>query len=217
MKPINKPALIRSLVITIITSWFTWLCIWPSSCNKIPAAGGEQQTSFLFKAEHSHLVSTYQQEMAAYKATNDSLQRELLETKRRLKASQGEVIKNRLLVQQRIAKNTHDTAERLADCDSLKHEVNNYIASVDMQDSIQQKAIDELEAVVTNKDSALVSCDEGFRAMANLADSSINQQRQTEQALQNANKKIKRKTALNYVLAGTTVVLAGITTLFILR
>lgn len=217
MKPINKPALIRSLVITAITSWFTWLCIWPSSCNKMPTVGDDQQTSFLFKAEHAQLAANYRNQLTAFKITNDSLQRELLVTKQKLKVSQGDALKNKLLVKQRIAKDASDTLEKLADCDSLKQEVTDYVASVEVQDSLQEKAITELEAIVSNKDSALVSCDNGFQAMANLANSSIQQQQKVEQALQKANKTIKRKTAVTYILTGTTVVLVGITTLFIIR
>ncbi len=217
MKPINKNALIRSVVITLITSWFTWLCIWPSSCNKSLPLGDGHQSSMLFKNQHIQLVSQYRSQMAGFKIVNDSLQKELSLTRQKLRVYQSEASRNKILVQNLIRKQSTDTIEKLADCDSLKQEVTSYITIVEQKDSLQQKAITELQAIVTSKDSTLASCEQNFSFMSKLADNAIVQEQKAEQDLENADKKAKHKTSLIHFLEGTTIVLAGITTLFIIK
>lgn len=217
MKPINKDALIRNVVITLITSWFTWLCIWPSSCNKSLPTSGEQQTSILLKSQHVQLVSEYRHEIAVFKSRNDSLQKELSATKQQLLVYQNNVRRNKILVQDRVNKQSADTITKLADCDSLKQEVGNYIITVEQEDSLQQKAITELEAVVVNKDSALAFCEQHFESMTNLAMQSLDGQQKLEKDLQKANNKLKRRVVLTRILAGTTIVLTAVTAAFIIH
>lgn len=217
MKPINKDAWIRSAVITLITSWFTWMCLWPSSCNKPQQTPQQQQSSTLLQSQHAQLVSEYRHQTAVFKSRNDSLQTALLQTKQQLSVYQNDARNRKLRVQNRINKQSADTITKLADCDSLKQEVSDYIVAVEQQDSLQQKVITELETLVVSKDSALAFCGQHVEAMTSLALQSIDGQQKLEQDLKQANNKLKRRAVLTRILAGTSIALAAVTTAFIIH
>jgi hypothetical protein len=214
MKPINKDALIRNAVITICTSWLTWICLWPSACNDPTPVPNQSEN---MKAEHVTLVAKYEQKINAYKIKEDSLQRELSETKQKLFTYRKASLQNKKTVEKRIANRPIDTILLVADCDSLRNEVRDYIHSVQQEDSLQQQTIDQQQELIAVKDTAISECNESFNELSRLTEKSISQQQELENRLQKAEKKLKRKAVYNRILAGTTLALVGVTAILITR
>lgn len=215
MKPINKDSLIRSTVITLFTSWLTWICLWPSACNDSKPTQSNQ-TTFL-KNEHVTLLAAYEQKINALKSKEDSLQRELSATKQKLLTYRKESLKNKTIVQDRISNRPVDTLLLIADCDSLRNEVRVYIHSVEQEDSLQEQTIGQQQEIITVKDSTLDVCQQSFSSLSQLTQQSINHAQDLEKQLQKAEKKIKRKALFNRILTGTTIALVGITAILITR
>lgn len=215
MKPINKDSLIRNTVITLFTSWLTWICLWPSACNDSKPVKSNQ--SDFLKTDHVALLTTYHQKINALKSKEDSLMRELSATQKKLLAYRKESLKNKTIVQQRISNRPSDTLLLVADCDSLRNEVRVYIQSVEQEDSLQQQTINQQQEVITVKDSTLDVCQQSFSSLSQLTEQSINHAQDLEKQLQKTQKKVKRNALLNRILTGTTLALAGATAILIIR
>lgn len=214
MEPINKDSLTRNAVVIICTLWLTWLCLWPSACNNPKPSPDNSEK---LKAEHVTLVARYEQKINAYKIKEDSLQRELSETKQKLLTYRKASLKNKTIVEHRIANRPADTVLLIADCDSLRNEVSEYINAVGQEDSIQQQTINQQQELIAVKDTAISECNESFTELSKLTEKSISQQQALEKQLQKAEKKLKRKAVFGRILAGTTLALAGVTAVLITR
>lgn len=215
MKPINKDSLIRSSVITLITSWLTWICLWPSACNDSKPAQTSQ--SVLMRAEHVALLADYEQKINALKGKGDSLQRELSQTKQKLFEYRTQSLRNKTIVRDRLTNRPTDTLQLIADCDSLRNEVSVYIHSVEQEDSLQEQTINQQQELITVKDSTLDVCQQSFSSLSLLTEQSIEHTQDLEKQLHKAQKKIQRKALLNRILTGTTIALAGVTAILIIR
>lgn len=217
MRPINKDAFFRTVVITLISSWFTLVCIWPSACNKPTHPLHQEVGSSVLKAEHVRLINHYREQINLYRNKHDSLTSQLELAKTALVVYQKQSARNKSSLKKRLANIPHDSSYKQALLDSLRQEANEYIVSVDLEDSIQQKIIADLETIKEVQDTALEVCGDQVIALSELVETSIGTQQNLEKEIQRVRKIQKRQSAINSVLTGTTVTLSAVLLVMIIR
>lgn len=170
-------------------------------------------------AQVHSIESNYQSQLQYWIQKNNYLQVQIQKTdfalsqsKQKEKSLQGKI---QVLISE--SNTLTDTSEIVSNCDSIKQNVNQFIAETNIRDSLCDKEITDLKTLVQNKDSAMVMCDKSFSMLRQVTDSSLAFQSKLSDELKLADRKIKRGNIKSKFLTAGLMILTGITTTLLLQ
>ncbi len=198
---------ILSTCFTIVTMFY------PISCKKQKENASQESVEILRK-EQERLNQSVQVRLQVLSKRNDSLQYQLRSINQKLSGSKAQLLVKRNHVKQLVQSNNDSGG---TPCDSLRQVVSDYLSSDEHQDSLYEANIETLENLVEVKDSSLHVVTDALDQSGQLIQQSLTRQEAVEKDLVKAERKLKRKQVLNRVLAGSTLVLATVTTILIIR
>lgn len=198
---------ILSTCFTIVTMFY------PISCKKQKENASQESVEILRK-EQERLNKSVQVRLQVLSKRNDSLQYQLRFINQKLSGSKAQLLIKRNHVKQLIQSSNESVG---APCDSLKQAVTDYVSNDEHQDSLYEASIEMLQDIVQLKDSSLHVVTDALDQSGQIIQQSLARQETVEKDLVNAQRKLKRKQVLNRVLAGSTLVLATVTTILIIR
>lgn len=186
---------------------------YPISCKKQKENASQESVEILRK-EQERLNKSVQVRLQVLSKRNDSLQYQLRSINQKLSGSKAQLIVKRNHVKQLVQSNNDSGG---TPCDSLRQVVSDYLSSDEHQDSLYETNIETLENLVEVKDSCLLVVTDALDQSGQLIQQSLATQEAVEKDLDKSQRKLKRKQVLNRVLAGSTLVLATVTTILIIR
>lgn len=198
---------ILSTCFTIVTMFY------PISCKKQKENASQESVEILRK-EQERLNKSVQVRLQVLSKRNDSLQYQLRSINQKLSGSKAQLLVKRNHVKQ-LVQSSNDSGG--TPCDSLKQAVTDYVSNDEHQDSLYEANIETLENIVEIKDSSLQVATDALHQSGQLIQQSLATQEAVEKDLNKSQRKLKRKQVLNRVLAGSTLVLATVTTILIIR
>lgn len=198
---------ILSTCFTIVTMFY------PISCKKQKENASQESVEILRK-EQERLNKSVQVRLQVLSKRNDSLQYQLRSINQKLSGSKAQLLVKRNHVKQ-LVQSSNDSGG--TPCDSLRQVVSDYLSSDEHQDSLYEANIETLESLLEVKDSSLHVVTDALDQSGQLIQQSLTRQETVEKDLVKAERKLKRKQVLNRVLAGSTLVLATVTTILIIR
>ena len=155
----------------------------------------------------------YQQKIDSLSASSQQLEKQLATTRVSLEKAKKRNTELQRQVYELLDKPTAvtDTAEVLADCDSLKVKVEDLIASSNEKDSLQDVQTQNLQQQIKVKDSTIETQQADYQSLK----SSFNQSLQEQQTLLDQNnafkKEIKRHKLKSKLASIGLIILSGIT------
>lgn len=186
---------------------------YPISCKKQKENASQESVEILRK-EQERLNKSVQVRLQVLSKRNDSLQYQLRSINQKLSGSKAQLLVKRNHVKQ-LVQSSNDSGG--TPCDSLKQAVTDYVSNDEHQDSLYEANIETLENIVEIKDSSLQVATDALHQSGQLIQQSLATQEAVEKDLDKSQRKLKRKQVLNRVLAGSTLVLATVTTILIIR
>lgn len=198
---------ILSTCFTIVTMFY------PISCKKQKENASQESVEILRK-EQERLNQSVQVRLQVLSKRNDSLQYQLRSINQKLSGSKAQLLVKRNHVKQLVQSNNDSGG---TPCDSLRQVVSDYLSNDEHQDSLYEANIETLENLVEVKDSSLHVVTDALDQSGQLIQQSLTRQETVEKDLVKTERKLKRKQVLNRVLAGSTIVLATVTTILIIR
>jgi hypothetical protein len=169
--------------------------------------------------EVAGIENQYTVQIRSLKRENDSLKRVLGLNRRELmlqkqKLLSTEIIATRIIVQ---TKEVRDTVMKIVLCDSLQTQVDSLISEVNCRDSLWDLHADGLRKEIQNRDSTVIVCQKSFEDLKYATENSFAQQKELQDKLNGAERKLKRKTIQSKVLAAGFLIISGIATATLLH
>jgi TPP-dependent trihydroxycyclohexane-1,2-dione (THcHDO) dehydratase len=171
------------------------------------------------KEQVNSIENKYKLEIQYWIIKNNDLQKQIQETETNLNISKQKEnsLKGKIQVLISVSKNMKDTSEIVSNCDSIKENVNQFIAETNVRDSLCDNEISELKNVIQNKDSAMSVCETSFSMLKQVTDSSLALQNKLTDDLKLADRKIKRGNIKSKFLSAGAMILATTTTILLLK
>ena len=149
---------------------------------------------------------------------NDSLSKQLVHTKLLYEQSQAKVKLLQAALKQLIAKDTtKNVAQRMLNCDSIKHDAELLIAQHTDSDTLCEQRECELETVIQNKNTEISLAHEHYNKLKTDFSIALQQQDYLQKDNLHLFKTAQRKTFSNKILKTGIVVLAGFTAALIIQ
>ena len=149
---------------------------------------------------------------------NDSLHHQLAHTKLLYEQSQVKVKLLQTALKQLIAKDTSkNIAQRMSNCDSIKHDAELLLKQHDTSDSLCEQNRCELETVIVNKNVELQLVNERYEKLKTDFSIALQQQDFLQKDNQHLFKTAKRKTVGNRLLSAGLLVFVSATAINILQ
>ena len=171
------------------------------------------------KEQVNSIENKYKTEIQYWVQKNNLLQKQIQETDFALTQSNQKEKSLQGKIQGLIFKSNtiKDTSQIISNCDSIKENANQFIAETNIRDSLCDKEISELKAVIQNKDSLVAVCQSSFSMLKQVTDSSLSFQNKLTDELKRADKKIKRGNIKSKFLTAGVMILSGVTTILLLK
>lgn len=177
-------------------------------------APAEDYKGSIIKEQAEEIDSSLQQQIKELEIRNDSLRKEVENTKSSLKESRYKAFQLQDKVAQltEAVKQEADTVQKLAYCDSLQDEVRNLITQSNANDSICDVVIAQLEQETDNLRSMVSEYKEGYNELKDLLDKSFKQNEALSLQLEETEGKLRKVQRRNRFLGAGLVFLSGVVT-----
>lgn len=177
-----------------------------------PMQQPQESSSKQVKKQQAILAIRYEDKINWLEKHRDSLQRQLKIQQQQMLLYKQQVLLQKFKVQQRITRQAsqRDTLQKLLDCDSLREEVQGYIALAEAQDSLCIAQVQNLNEQIASRDSAQQTCTAYANQLNLLLDISTDAQQQSQKQLISLDKKIKSSKRINRMLGAGLLILSGL-------
>ena len=187
------------------------------SADNTPAlicASKTQQSAAGIKIKSAAIETHYQGKLDSLQQTNTALKSRITSTKSELQQTKQD---NKILLELvdtliAHAGNTKDTAEKLADCDTLQSAVTELMAVTYQKDSLYEDLATALQCALDNKDSTIEVQQQAYNSLKLFLDNSLAQQDMLASQNMLYQKQISRHKVKNKLLSAVVLILTGIAT-----
>jgi hypothetical protein len=160
----------------------------------------------------SDIDSRYTEKIRQLTKQNDSLKRVIRATGKELmlqnqKLLQREGTVTRIVIE---TKQVRDTVLKIVYCDSLQGQVDSLITEVNQRDSLWELHTEDLRKEIQNRDSTVATCSKSFQELKSATEDSFTQQKELQDRLSGAERKLKRRTIQSKLLATGVLILSGV-------
>jgi hypothetical protein len=218
-----KPIIIQP---SFILKGFIILIAVISCCILLDTCSNKRQTVKPQQTELKHSIAVvnsidkqYQDAITLLEKHNDSLQKELTQTKEQLTVVKLKQAQSKNTVLRSARKDTvgKNPREQLADCDSLKQQVIAYVNIADSTQCLYEKNIGELHQVIESKDKEIEVCNTAYANLKVAMEENFKREQQLTNDLKKSYKKQRRKNFSNKLLGVGVVALTAVSGLLYLN
>jgi hypothetical protein len=164
------------------------------------------------QTETKEILKNYRKTIKLLQAENDSLQLQIKSGKAELLNAKQKVTVTQIKVK-RLSEKTvseKDTTRKLVYCDSLREQVSVLMDESSVKDSLYEKNISDLTALVQTKDSMFVASEQKCERMQVLLERSLKDQQELTDDVNKLNKQVKKKNRRQKWLGAGLLILSGI-------
>jgi hypothetical protein len=211
----------RTIIITILFSLFSALSTY-LLFDSMRSFKTEVRESKMAVKEMQEQVNTienkYKSEIQYWVLKNNTLNSKIQKTETELKQSKQKSNSLQWKIQTMISESRtiQDTSDIVSNCDSLKNEIEIFIAETEAKDNLYESEIFDLKLVIQNKDSAFAVCEKSFLAMNDVVKNSLEQQTALADKLNVADKELKKQNRKTKFLSAAVFILSGATATLLL-
>jgi len=204
----KRTAIIIS-ILALIAGFCTYTLL--SSSGEKPPDGQIIPVKTLEK-QVSDIESRYAAEIKSLSRQNDSLKRVIANSRKELMLQKQQLLSREAVVTRIIVKTkeVRDTILKIVYCDSLQTQVDSLISEVNCRDSLWEQQTQQLKKEVQNRDSTVALCQKSFQELKSATEDSFTQQKELQDRLGGAERKLKRRTIQSKVLAAGFMIVSGI-------
>lgn len=191
-------------------------CIFFDTCSSKPKSVKPQQTELNHAKELvTKIEKQYQEALQTVTQQNKKLQQELTQTKEQLNVSKTKQAQSKYTVLRSVRKDTvgKNPREQIADCDSLKAQVEAYITIVDSTQCLYEKNISKLQQVIDSKDEEIALYNTAYNNLMVATDENLKREQLLTDDLKKAYKKQRRKNFSNKLLGVGVIILTAVSSL----
>ena len=160
----------------------------------------------------SDIESRYSFQLRQLSKQNDSLKRVIGVSRKELMLQKQKLFLRETAVTRIVVetKQVRDTVLKIVYCDSLQGQVDSLITEVNSRDSLWELHTDGLRKEIRNRDSTLALCQRSFQDLKSATEDSFIQQKELQDRLGGAERKLKRRTIQSKLLATGVLILSGV-------
>jgi hypothetical protein len=212
----KKTAIIIS-IFALIAGFCAYTLFFSSSGGKPP--DGKIIPVKVLQAKVSDIENGYLTQIRALSRQNDSLKRIIGVNRKELMLQKQKLLNTETVVTRIVVKTkeVRDTVLKIVYCDSLQTQVDSLISEVNCRDSLWEQHTEGLRKEIQNRDSAVAISQKSFEDLKSATENSFSQQKELQDRLNGAERKLKRKTIQSKVLAAVFMIISGITASLLLH